>query len=141
MVTFRLVGASRGKENEGCAGGLRAGGSHCIFDNNFNWLQKSRGVGSTPREEGASATAEPASLFAPESMADSDSPLPSWATTFAHRDSYRFLLRAKRGGGGPPKAVEGADAHERFELVRDDYSVSARVVVEIYGAGHDLESR
>jgi hypothetical protein len=57
-----------------------------------------------------------------------------------NRHPHRFLLRAKRGGGGPPKAVEGADAHELFELVRDDNCESARLVVEIDGAEHDLES-
>src|SRR5580704_1049578 len=48
---------------------------------------------------------------------------------------------ALRAGEGDRVAVEGADAHERFELVRDDYCASARLVVEIDGAGHDLESR
>ena len=41
---------------------------------------------------------------------------PIVATRFTHRDCYRFLPRAKRGGGGPPKAVEGAAARERFEF-------------------------
>ena len=37
--------------------------------------------------------------------------------------------------------MEGAAARVRFGLVRDDYCASARLVVEIDGAGHDRESR
>jgi len=48
---------------------------------------------------------------------------------------------ARSAGEGDRVAVEGADAHERFELVRDDYCASTHLVVEIDGAGQDLDSR